>query len=326
MVAGLALLEAPGEDSALQEYLSESGAKEYQSALARLEGREAAEMLRALKAQEDFSGIAEIHPAWLLDVLQSESPRVIGVVLRHLPSKHVRYLLENLPRRLTLELPKLIEAFFVPGELLDVVRRRIERRFVPMRISHDVEQFGMEHLYYLKIEDLEVLCCDLGLSELALSLVESGRKILQIVLNRFKIAEAKAILARIKRYQGEARWFLKDARYSVLELEQKETGARRFLEELGLLALAKAFVRMDPSVLALRQKMAPERAYTFKRYLDEALQQTRPEKTAKRAQWVLGHLERLSAEAKIDPIWKGALQRPFDSPALGGVAQGKEAA
>ncbi|MBI4124362.1 MAG: hypothetical protein HY609_04245 [Deltaproteobacteria bacterium] len=309
VVAALALLEEPKEAKLLQDYLSEARAQDYQAALGLLEGGDAAAALKALRAQEDFSGIAEIHPAWLLEVLKSESPRIIGVVLRHLPSRHVRYLLEHLPRRLTMELPKLIEAFYVPGELLNVIRRRIERRFVPMRITHDVEQFGIQHLYYLKAEELEALCYDLGLGELALSLVGSSRKILQIILNRFKIGEAKEILARIKRYQGEPRWFLKDARYSVLELGQKEMGARRFLEELGLVVLAKTFVRFDRPVRALYQKMAPERAYTFKRYLDESLTRGRPEKTAKRTEWVLQYLERLSGEEKVDPLWKTSFQK-----------------
>lgn len=307
VVASLALLEAPEEALSLQAYLPGPQAQNYQAILAALAKGDAALHLKALKAQEDFSGIAEIHPAWLLEVLKEESPRVIGVVLRHLPSRHVRYLLEQLPRRLTMELPKLIEAFYVPGELLDVIRKRIERHFVPMRISHEVEPLTIQHLYYLKIEELETLCYDLGLSELALSLIGSARKILQIVLNRFTLPEAKAILSRIQRGQTEVRWFLKDARYSVLELGQKEMGTRRFLEELGLMALAKAFGRVEGSVLALRQKMAPERAYTFKRYLDEALQQTRQERVAKRAEWVLQHVERLSLEAKIDPLWKSAL-------------------
>lgn len=323
VTAALALLENEAQALELAESLSEERASLYRGFCKAMDPSQAGVVLKAFKAQEDFSGIAEIHPAWLLDILKNESPRVIGVVLRHLPSRHVRYLLENLPRRLTMELPKLIEAFYVPGELLDVIRRRVERRFVPMRVTHEVERFGIEHLYFLKIEDLNCLGLDLGLSELALSLVGSGRKILQIVLNRFNLSEAKILLGRVQAYRAKPRWLIKDARYSVLELGQKEMGARRFLEELGRMALAKAFSTLDRPVQALCQKMEPEKAYTFKRYLGAAGKQ----QTALRAEWILEHLERLSREQKTDPLYHEAIQKTLEAlRQRPDAVEGKEAA
>lgn len=262
--------------------------------------------LQALRSGDDFSGLAEIHPAWLLSVLKDESPRVIGVVLRHLPSKHVRYLLEYLPRRLCMELPKLIEAFYVPTELLDVLRRRVEKHFLPIPISHQITTFTFDNLYYLKIEELESLFHDLGMSELSLSLVHSSKQIVRIILNRFSIREAKEILKRIKFYQVESGWFLKDARYSVLELGKGEVGPARFFMELGLSAVAKALgLEEEKLTQALCQKMTPARAALLKRHWEEAKGVANPEKLAKRQAWILDHLRRLSVEEKIDSFWAG---------------------
>lgn len=305
VVAGLALLEGKETVEGLSPYLAPAHAELFQRAVDHLQSADISEQLKALCAQEGFSGIAEIHPAWLLEILKKESPRVIGVVLRHLPSKHVRYLLEHLPKRVTMELPKLVEAFYVPTEVLRVVRRRVERHFVPMRISHQIDLLTFSQLYYLKIEELECLFYDLGLSELALSLVGGSKEVLKIVLNRFMIREAKEVLKRIKSYPGEARWFLQDARYSVLELGRKELGCRRFLDELGLRALAKAVKDVHSDrVEALWQKMAPEQAYLLKRYLDESREERSSEKKHKRQQWVLDHVRRLSEEGLIDSFWK----------------------
>jgi len=266
--------------------------------------------LKALRAQESFSGIAEIHPAWLVEALKKESPRVIGVILRHLPSKHVRYLLEHLPRRIVMRLPKLVEAFYVPTEILNLIRRRFERHFVPMRISHQVETFEFQHLYYLKMEELESLFRELGLSEFALSLEGSSRKILKVLLNRFGIRDAKDVLNKIKRFSGQEKWLFRDAKYSILELGSGERGAEPFLKELGLQVLAKAISPSDSFFFeALKQKLSPDSAYLFKRYMDEQLLSFDPVKAAKRKAWVLEHLLGLSEQGRIDPLWSKSLKR-----------------
>lgn len=310
VIAGLALLEGREEAQVLGSYLTPAHAEIFRHAVDGLQSVDISERLQALRAQEDFSGIAEIHPAWLLEILKKESPRVIGVVLRHLPSKHVRYLLEHLPKRITMELPKLVEAFYVPTEVLGVVRRRVERHFVPMRISHQIDLMTFSQLYFLKIEELECLCYDLGLSELALSLMGATKEVLKIVLNRFMIREAKEVLKRIKMHSTEQKWFLQDARYSVLELGRKELGCRRFLDELGLMAMAKGVREIQADqVEALWQKMAPEKAYLFKRYLDESRQEKNLEKKTKRQNWVLEHVRRLSEEGLIDSFWKECFRK-----------------
>ncbi|MDZ4224677.1 MAG: hypothetical protein U1D33_02090, partial [bacterium] len=108
-VAGiLALKEGPEEARELLAHASPEAQKTLAAVLEHFDSETAEQQLKALCAQESFSGIAEIHPAWLVEALKKESPRVIGVILRHLPSKHVRYLLEHLPKRTVMQLPKLI--------------------------------------------------------------------------------------------------------------------------------------------------------------------------------------------------------------------------
>lgn len=276
--------------------------------------------LKTLAGQELFSGLDQIHPAWLLETLKKESPRVIGVILRHLPSRHVRYLLEHLPRHLVTRLPKLVEAFFVPSDILTAVRRRFESHFVPMPVSHQIESFAFEHLYYLKAEELEILFHELGLSELSLSFAGSPRRVLNVMLNRFNIREAKEILNRLKEFLTEPAWFFQDARYSVLELVGVGVGAQAFLAELGILALAKAFDRPQIALFeTLKQKLAPERAYLLKRYLEEQWGAANPQTTGKRQDWVLEHLRRMSGKGMVDGVWAMSLRVPEGAKQSRGV-------
>lgn len=317
VIAALALLDGVEEAGRILDYLSPK-AKEEIGLMIEEYSREGEipleermrNLIRNFEATDAFSGISEIHPAWLLDALKEESPRVIGVILRHLPSKHVRYLLEHLPRHIVCRLPKLMETFYVQNEILNVVRRRFERHFVPILISHRIETFTFAHLYYLKIEELESLFFQLGLSELALSLVGSPINILRMILNRFGVAQAKEIQQRMKRHQNADPLLLKDARYSVLEQKGKEQGAKRFLTEIGILALAKAFGEADDPLLErLKQKLIPELAYLLKRFVSEQPWSGKSSMVAKRQEWVLQHLRELSTAGGIDPVWAESLNK-----------------
>lgn len=293
VIGTLSLSEGKEEAASLLNYIAPSQQVALKNILEKYGDGSAEPNLQALAAGDDFFGLPEIHPGWLLAILKEESPRVIGVVLRHLPSKQVRFLLEHLPKRITMKLPNLIEAFYVPTELLGVVRRRLEKHFVSFRNSHQTASSDFERIYNLKLDALEALFYDLGLSELALSLIDSARSMLKVVLNRFTIRDAKEILKRVKLFQEEVSWLLKDARYSVFQVGQGEIGPSRFLVELGLVSVAKALSPEDEECfLVLRQKMAPEKAHLFKRYWEEVRTNAGVEKVAKRKSWVLEHMKK----------------------------------
>lgn len=319
-LAALALREGYGEAQALAHAAGPSLKEPLQAALAPFAGKPEAELKQAMEARlktlatrEAFLGIAEIHPAWLVESLKKESPRVIGVILRHLPSKHVRYLLEHLPRRIVLKLPKLVESFYVSSDILKIVRGRFERQFVPMRVSHQIDCFEFSHLHCLKIEELEVLLDSLGLSELALALVHSAKKILRTVVHRFGIGEGREILNRVKRFRGQPAWLIREARYSVLSQKGKGQGTGAFLRELGFLSLAKSFGSEDGELFEpLKQKLAPPEAYLLKRSLEEQFAAFSPkavERSTLRQAFVLDHLRELCEAGKIDPLWMESLKR-----------------
>ncbi|MBI4126616.1 MAG: hypothetical protein HY465_03900, partial [Deltaproteobacteria bacterium] len=151
---------------------------------------QAAQTLKALQASEHFSGLSEIHPGWILRALLAEPPRLIGIILRYLPSHHVRFVIEHLPADVRERLPHMVEAFSVPPPLLDVIRQRFERRFVAMPAPHVSEHVTFDEISSLKTEELEALVTDIGLEEFALALGRLSSRGLRMLLNRLSLKEA----------------------------------------------------------------------------------------------------------------------------------------
>jgi flagellar motor switch protein FliG len=261
--------------------------------------------LRALTSSEKFSGIAEIHPAWILEALKDESPRIIGIIMRYLPSKQVRYVLEHLPKETREKIPTLLEAFAVPQHVLDIIRSRFESRFLPIHISKSQDEFGFEHLYYLKGEELETLCVELGLWEMAMALSGVSDKMLRVLLNRLDLKDAKRLHEKIKELKGVSKELKSQARYAILESEAENVGSRQLLMEVGLASLARAMAADDDDRLfaLIRQKVSPHFAYALRREIVERSSGISPEAMEDRRALILKCISSLAEEERIDGQW-----------------------
>src|SRR5579885_876558 len=63
------------------------------------EGAEPEELIAKVQKMQRFAAVSaleEVHPAWILEKLSEESPRIIGILCRTLPGDRVKYLLEHL--------------------------------------------------------------------------------------------------------------------------------------------------------------------------------------------------------------------------------------
>lgn len=260
--------------------------------------------LRAMAASESFSGIAEVHPAWILEALKDETPRIMGIIMRYLPSKQVRYVIEHLPPEVSSKIPTLVEAFAVPKTILDVIRRRFESRFLPIHISKTQEHFEFRHLYYLKGEELERLFAELGLYEMAMALDGLPEKMLSVVLNRLDLSDAKRLHRMMQELRGVSREIKQQARYAILESDDECAASGQLLMEIGLNSFARAMNHGDEELFALlRQKLSPRMAYTLKRLIDEQAHAVTPALVEERKNLVLTCIAGLAAESKIDAQW-----------------------
>lgn len=259
---------------------------------------------RSQLSSEQWSGLADIHPAWLLEELKTESPRIIGIILRYLPSRHVRFLLEHLPPTIRFAIPNVVEAFSVPQPVLDVIRRRFESRFQPLHLSRSIDQFGFDELYYLKGDELEIFFKDLGLQELAMALHGISGKSLNVLLNRLSLRDAKRLQQRMRSLDDVSEVLKRQARYTVLEVEGEHLGPEHLLMEIGLAAFARAVSPANQDLFRrLSVKMEPRISYVLKRYIDERLEKNTLTTSEERQSLILSRVATLANESLIDPSW-----------------------
>lgn len=260
--------------------------------------------LTGLVSAESFSGIAEIHPAWIMEAIKDEPPRIMGVIMRYLPSRHVRYILERLPKDVKDRIPKLVESFAVPQDVLAIIRRQFETRFLPMRISKALMHFGLEHLYFLKGEEVEALCAELGMCELALALEGMSEKMVRVVLNRMKLKDAKRLHERMVELSKTSPELKRQARYSILEIDDDASGPNELLVSIGLTSLAKSLVDVNGGVVErMCQKLDPRFASILKRSIADSAGSTSPSLSSDHKELVLTSIARLAKEGRIDSQW-----------------------
>ena len=260
--------------------------------------------LKALASSDTFSGIAEIHPAWILDAIRYEPPRIMGVIMRYLPSKHVRYILERLPADVKDRIPKLIESFAVPQDVLSIIRQQFEARFLPMRISKALAHFELEHLYYLKGDELEVLYRELGMCELALALIGMSGKIVRVVLNRLNLKDAKRLHMRIDELAKSSRELRQQARYALLEIDDDASSSDELLIDIGLASFSRALVNVEESVIErMCQKLEPRVASVLRRCIADSASSTPPALIDERTVLVLSSIASLAREDRVDSQW-----------------------
>lgn len=263
------------------------------------------EKLRSLVAHDEFHGLTEVHPAWLVEVLSHESPRIIGIILRYLPSKQSRFIIENLPRRIKSRLPQLIDSFAVPAPILKIIKDRFERKFYSEKANRDFDTFEFKNIPYLKIADLETLFKDVGIHELALALKGIERSSLNILFNRLSVVEARNLQQRIRSLTDVPPALLRDAKYTVLEMSLTESDPQELILDVGLNSFAHAFSEEDAEILPfIKQKLAPKLGYTLKRYIDEHGHNTDPNISKLRKEMILERISALSRAGAIDESLK----------------------
>ncbi|MBI4365570.1 MAG: hypothetical protein HY543_02005 [Deltaproteobacteria bacterium] len=272
------------------------------------------QQLASLRVAEDVVLLSEIHPAWLNNVLEREAPRVVALVMRCLPARHVRYLMDHLPRAVTAQLPCLLDTFAVAPEMLHFVRRRFEARFVPVRPTPPPSAMTFADLVHLRGEELETLLHDLGIDELALAFHDLDRMAMHVVLNRLAFVDAKQLKERLEQLAGVDSLLLRDAQQSLFAIGIASSAAA-VLQEIGVHALARAFAHMSTdAVCVLRQKLAPRLGYLFSRCCAMAGKQVHTAVVSLRRARVLARVEVLSIRGAIDPKWKHGHPGPGSVP------------
>ena len=87
------------------------------------------EEFHKLKRSHPASALTEVHPGWILEKLEGESPRILGLLCRFLPGDRVKFLIDHLPASKKKLLPKINESYRISSEIGEIVRGLVEKKF-----------------------------------------------------------------------------------------------------------------------------------------------------------------------------------------------------
>lgn len=216
-----------------------------------------AELNKAVRATDDRAALQDVHPEWLLQVLAQESPRVIAILLRYIPSQQVRYVMDRLPARLKDRMPHYVDAFSVPTPIVQTIRRRFESHFLGAAHAQD-HDVAFSRVTGLGYDDLPKFFRDLGLHEIALAFTDADDRSIQILMKRLPEADARRLEERMHHLTEVAPRLARDAKFTILEIDAEKIPAEHFLFEIGLRAFAKACGQGEGNVIrALSLKLEP---------------------------------------------------------------------
>lgn len=259
------------------------------------------QLRHALVAQE-WQHLQDVHPAWMLDVLKTESPRMISIILRHVPSSHARFIMDRLPPYIKDKMPHFVDAFSVPTPMVQLLRRRFEAHFAPMGAPLAMVAPEFDHIAAISFEDLPHLIQDLGVQELALAFADADARSIEILFNRLAQRDARALRERMRTLAQVPTPLLRDAQYTILEMATDAIPADQFIFEAGLQGFAKACAGMSPRLLTvLRQKLDPRMGNLLQRRLQHKVGS---DVVALRQQLVLDRMATLSRAGLIDRKWQ----------------------
>lgn len=275
------------------------------------------EQMAGIQTAEASVMLSDIHPNWLVDILAHESPRVVGLLLRYLPSRHSRFVMEQLPASLRRRLPHVVDAFAVSDVVMRIVRQRFESHFLPVRPASQVEVLDFANISALRLQDLEVLIHDLGIEELALALAHMSTPALRLILNRLPFAEAQSLSERIRGLAAIDPHLEREARYGILETSFERGAPASMMQEIGIQFLAKAMQSQHISMVPmLKQKLPPKLAYLLQRDADIHVLGNHGGMATKRQHRILCRVAQLARGGQIDSTWFSRLPEEIQTDTI----------
>lgn len=262
--------------------------------------------IRKLRRLTSFSPLLEMHPGWILEKLEGESPRLFGLLCRTLPGEKVRFLLNQFavhPDRPAL--PKMAESYRVAPEICELVQTLIESKLSPaFRLSPE-DSFSFFHIARMKSDDLRILFWDLGLEEVRKAFSHVEPQVLRAFLARFSPKEAAEIRGRIEHGAVVSDESKREAQKHLISLTLEPLSAGGLLREIGYSVLGRSLsVEEGPWGEVVCQKLLPEEGYRLKRVIKESACSVPPAVSQKKKEEILGRVFVIAEKGLIHRYWK----------------------
>lgn len=287
-------------DQQMLEQISKSNPHQKES-----DAKEFLNRFQKVKKIKEFSPLDEIHPGWILDRLEDESPRVLGLLCRFLPSDKARELIQYMPVSLRQKLPKMNESYRVSPEIFEIVKRLVEKKLSYAICPPEGPSFSFAHLAWMKQDDLRKLFYDLGLDEIKKAFFQVEPPMLRTFLSRFPTHEAKEIRQRIEHGGTVSPAKKQEAQKHLFLLHLEHFSAEELILEIGYSVFARALVVGEKKwAEIICHKITPKEGIRLKRLVQESASQVADHRVQERKEAILQRVAVLVDKKNIRRYWK----------------------
>ena len=264
--------------------------------------------MKRMMAMRSNSRLEGVDPSWITAGFKGEKPRVIAMVLMHMPSSISRQIVQRLPDQVRNALPQRSELRDVPMEIVRLVRSQFDAKFAAMEMPKQITTFGFREIVALEARELIGLTRALGVEELACAFVSVGKRALAELLRRMPRANAEELIIAVKKVSRRDALELKAAQKLLARVLVNFQNTDELFQKAGLYALAKA-ITLEPRDFVRQVCQRFPRAHG--RLLEEYLAKAKEfgdwdrERTNRLQDRILDHVAELSARGKISPHYRG---------------------
>lgn len=275
---GRTLFQFSSDEALLNEEAQVSGTQN-----SKLSRRQVKEKLLKIAQSAKTSPFNEIHPEWILEKLEGESPRVLKFVNDKWSGKEIK----------------------MSPEIADLVWKLVERKIdLPEKVpAHG--SFGFENISWLQEDELKILFHELGVCEIVKAFQGVPNKILKPFFARFSLKEATDLRHRIERSGFKlSETERSKAQKNILNLTLEEKTHDEIMYDIGVTVFMKATALEDEKWMEwIFQKFPPSIGYQLKRtYFEHRSEDLLDLKRSREA--ILAVMVDLAEHNKIRRYWK----------------------
>jgi hypothetical protein len=262
-------------------------------------------MVRELKGLMTFramKGLEGVEPSWLSYGFKGESPRVIAIVLMHMPSSVSRQIVARLPEPVQKALPPRESLKAVPLELVKLVRSRFDAKFATMPIERELVDLRFRDIILLTAKELVALIRYVGADEIACAFLAVGKRALAEFLGRLPVEDAEELVAAVKRSDMRDQMELRAAQGFLGKVLGNFNNTDELFQKAGLYRLARAVSLEDATyVRQVSQRFPRAHGRLLTEYLQRVQAQGLDEQQVRRLRdQVIDVMANLSRRGKID--------------------------
>jgi len=261
------------------------------------------EFKEIIQNDNDF-GIDGIHPSWIVQKLEHESPRIVAAVMIGFSPSLLRQIVDTLPVELRKKLPTKQDMSQLNPGIIKLIQLQFARAFTPMPKANFNGVFKLSDVVHLDFVEINALLRACGIDELAQALSRAGRYTLAELLKRLPRDFAQELAQAVSLTHQPDAHEAKRAQHFLMSMMKDFTHVEELAQKAGLYRLAHA-LSSEQAVLhrIFKQRLPVHLAPLLDQFLKSVLETESKESTySQRAQdLILQRLQKMAQCQQVSP-------------------------